>query len=184
MRGSSSLGAGGRLGKLARQPTPKQLAFARNIISGMNPSEAYREAGYRCGKPSTVAKEANRLLHNPNVSPIIDKGREEGRKRAQWTLETELERLRAVNDRSFEAITSGGGIRRDESTAFFGSLDRLHDLTNNLPDSENKKEMAVFIDGEGRITNEEVLKAVREGGVIAEPIIFFSYEVPETPGEA
>lgn len=52
--------------------TPKQKRFARNIVKGMNPSDAYRDA-YDCIKMSddAIKVEANRLYNHPNVSQEI-----------------------------------------------------------------------------------------------------------------
>ena len=109
--------------------TPKQRAFARAIVEGMNPSEAYIEAYGAVGsKPETVAVEAQRLMKNPNVSPIIERGREEAARAASWSLATALERLSEANQTAFEAMREQGPTK-EVMGAFFGSLDRLNRLS-------------------------------------------------------
>ena len=52
--------------------TPKEDAFARAIVSGCGPSEAYRAAGYSTrGTPATIASEASRVLARPHVADHI-----------------------------------------------------------------------------------------------------------------
>lgn len=52
--------------------TPKQEKFARNIVKGMNPSDAYRNA-YDCDKMTdeAIKVEANRTYNHPNISQRI-----------------------------------------------------------------------------------------------------------------
>lgn len=109
--------------------TPKQRKFADGIVGGLNPSEAYR-AAYDCSRmrPATVATEAQRLMVNPNVAPIIERGFEAAAKSAVWSRETALRRLEAVNLDTYRRITETGresALDRAASDAFFKSLDRL-----------------------------------------------------------
>lgn len=109
--------------------TPKQRKFAERIVSGMNPSEAYR-AAYDCArmKPATVATQAQRLMRHPNIAPMIEQGFEAAAKSAVWSRETALRRLEAVNLETYERLTETGregGLDRAASDAFFKSLDRL-----------------------------------------------------------
>lgn len=67
---------------MGRTPTPKQLEFANAIVSGAAPSEAYRQAYRADGMSSaSVAREAQRLLSNPVIAPIVEEGRREARSR-------------------------------------------------------------------------------------------------------
>lgn len=111
--------------------TPKQQAFANAIVEGMNPSEAYRAAGYSNRMSAhAVTVEAQRLLKHPVISRAIESGKEEAARKAAWSRETALERLQDVNGIAYGAIKEKGRIQRDTANAFFGSLDRLNDMTD------------------------------------------------------
>lgn len=62
---------------MKRHLTPKEDAFARAIVSGHSPSEAYRMAGYSTrGTAATIASEASRIQARPQVVEQIDVLRE------------------------------------------------------------------------------------------------------------
>lgn len=133
--------------------TPKQEAFARGIISGLNPSEAYKQAGYKAGNPATVATEAQRLMNNPHIAPIIRQGRQAAMTNAVWSRTIALERVQAVNDSLYRKITEEGEMSRDTLRAFLDSTAMLNDLS----DVEHEKELR-------REIVEEETREVREGG--------------------
>ena len=116
----------------AGRPTARQERFARCVVEGMNPSEAYRAAGYSTGGMSaaSVATEASRLMGNPNVSPIIEKGRADAMESAVWCRERAIERLQAVNDACYSRLVGGDGERLDKDAlgGFLGTLDKLNAL--------------------------------------------------------
>lgn len=113
----------------SREPTPKQQAFARAVASGMNPSEAYRAAGYSCNMPANhVRREAYRVLHAPNVSRLIARLKAEAEERAVWSRQTAIDRLADVNARAYRRIAGTPperALERSDVAAFFGSVDRL-----------------------------------------------------------
>ena len=80
--------------------TPKQEQFARLYVETGNASEAYRQiynTDHR--KPETVTKEASTLLHNPDITAMVDGLKEEARQRHAVTvgdLLHELEQARAA----------------------------------------------------------------------------------------
>lgn len=114
--------------------TPKQRAFADAIVAGLNPSEAYRAAGYsQRMSASSIAREAQRLLAHPNISPIVERGRRRAAKGAEWSREKAIARLSAINDAAYSALVAiAAGERFDNAArgAFFDSLDRLNALTD------------------------------------------------------
>ena len=64
-------------------PTPKQAAFAQNVIAGMSYSDAYR-AAYDCAKmkTATVNRKASELMRNGKIAAIVENGRAEAAKAA------------------------------------------------------------------------------------------------------
>lgn len=112
--------------------TPKRQLFAEKIIAGLNPSEAYRAAGYSCARMSakSIANEAHKLVNHPDISPIIEEGRKAAAEAARWSLAMATERMQAVNDRAFLEITALGFIEKSPGPkAFFDSADRLNRYT-------------------------------------------------------
>lgn len=110
-------------------PTPKQEAFARNVVEGMNPLEAYKAAGYKADG-QTGATEAQRLMKHPDIAPMIEEGKREAMSRASWNRREAMERMRAVNDAALSCI-GGGDMGANVLRAFFDSaaaLDRLADI--------------------------------------------------------
>lgn len=110
--------------------TPKQRAFAARIIEGANPSEAYRDA-YRANGMSeaSIAREAQRVLRNPNVTPIVEKGIQESMQAAAWCRAEAVERLERVNQRCFERLdTDTDTLDKTALNGFLESIDRLNAL--------------------------------------------------------
>lgn len=137
--------------------TPKQEAFARGIISGLNPSEAYRAAGYTAKNSATVATEAQRLMNNPHIAPIIQAGRQEAMTKAVWSRTIALERVQAVNDALYKKITDEGEMSRDTLRAFLDSAAMLSDLADVAHEKELRREVLA-----------EETREIREGGLADE----------------
>lgn len=120
---------------MGRTPTPKQLEFANAIVSGAAPSEAYRQAYRADGMSSaSVAREAQRLLSNPVIAPIVEEGRREAAEAAKWSLRKSLERLQAVNDRCYEELLEG--MDGTALRGFTDTLDRLNELADVKREAE------------------------------------------------
>lgn len=125
--------------------TPKRMAFVNAIVSGMNPSEAYREAGYSCRMGArAVAVEANRLLRNPDISLAVMHGQAEAVKRALWSRETALERLDEVNRIALEGMRETGLTGRDNVSGFMESFDRLQAMTEEKREADNAPKIFLF----------------------------------------
>ena len=69
--------------------TPKQHIFIDGILSGLNQSDAYREAYDVDGMmPATIHNEAFKLMANPEIATSIEASRQH---RRGWTLARILE---------------------------------------------------------------------------------------------
>ena len=69
--------------------TPKQHIFCDGILSGLNQSDAYREAYQVDGMaPATIHNEAFKLMSNPEIATSIEASRQH---RRGWTLARILE---------------------------------------------------------------------------------------------
>jgi exosome complex RNA-binding protein Csl4 len=85
--------------------TPQQEKFAQAVASGMNQSDAYREA-YKV-KPTTktesVNQNASRLMANVNIASRVDELRAPIVKAAQLTLEAHLNDLKGLRNMATKA---------------------------------------------------------------------------------
>ena len=121
------------MGAMAKDKlNPKQQAFADAIVAGMNPSEAYRAAGYSCARmsPASIAVEAQRKLKHPQISLIVEEGRKAAAEAARWTLALATERMRIVNDKAIEEIEQLGFVKKSPAyRAVMDSADRLNRYT-------------------------------------------------------
>ena len=142
--------------------TPKQNKFANAIIAGASPVEAYREAGYsqRMSK-AAQAVAAQKLLHHPNISVMIEEGKTEAARMAVWSREKAIERLQAVNDAAYTRIMNKGAesrLERAEALTFMESLDRLNGLCNVAAESVDAAPVIVF--------DKEAAEAARKAGAV------------------
>lgn len=78
--------------------TPKQEAFAQAVASGMNQSDAYRDA-YAAGKMklTSINVNASKLVANTKVALRIAELRKPVVEAAQITLTSHLERLKVLS---------------------------------------------------------------------------------------
>ena len=104
--------------------TSKQLAFAHGVASGLNHSEAYRQAyDAENMSPTTIRDEAYDLMQHPDVSPTIKALQQAVTDAAvgaaAWSLdrlvgefEVNMELGRTINDRGVPAglSASNGAI--------------------------------------------------------------------------
>lgn len=111
-------------------PTSKQRKFALGIIEGMNPSEAYKAAGYKASNPKTVAVEAQKLLKSPNVSLIVNEGKEQAMADAVWSRKVAIERAQAVQDRAYNQLMNDENFNPQIYKAWAESADMLNRLAN------------------------------------------------------
>ncbi len=89
---------GGTLPKLSEQ----QEKFCRNVVEGMNQSEAYLAAGYKC-KPEDARCHASALIAKHNIATRIDALRKQAAERTEVTVEKLTAKLWWVFDRAAEA---------------------------------------------------------------------------------
>ena len=100
--------------------TPKQHIFIDGILSGLNQSDAYREAYDVDGMmPATIHNEAFKLMANPEIATSIEASRQH---RRGWTLARILEEA----DRNLKgAQESGQWAPANGALAFIGKATSL-----------------------------------------------------------
>lgn len=89
--------------------TPKQEKFIEGVVAGMNLTDAYR-AAYNCArmKPETVNNKAWELSRKGEIAARIEKARTEAAKKAQWSLDIAVERVRKLNDKAISDLEEDG----------------------------------------------------------------------------
>lgn len=116
--------------------TPKRQAFINAIIQGLNPSEAYRAAGYSCNGMSSasIANEAYKLIKNPDISPIIEERQREAAEKVDFSFFELLNRSNKAGLQASENLTD----ERGNYNAGAGSV-VLKTTEQLLPYVEDKK---------------------------------------------
>ena len=124
-----------------RSPTKRQRAFIRAYLAGEPPSRAYSLAGYSTENmtPSTIATEAQRVLHSPNVAPIILSAKRDATRQAAWDRLLAIRRTQAVNDAAYQQIMDGD-LSRDTADVYLRTERRLSDLTGVPMEIQLRKE--------------------------------------------
>lgn len=120
--------------------TPKQESFVMAYVETGNASAAYRQAyAAKNMKPETVAKEANRLLENPKVTPMLTELRSSHQERHNVTVDTltnefESSRQLAMAEKQASAAVAAStakaklhGHMVDRKQISFEDLDSLTD---------------------------------------------------------
>ena len=132
------------------KPTKKQETFAKLVGDGVPQVDAYREAYDSSGNQNTQRKEAHKLAHSPNVSPMIEGRREENarlavrsaRSRSAWIIE----RLVGEAEGSPEDSNASARIRALEI------LGKASGLFDGDGDREAKRKSATMEELEAELT--------------------------------
>lgn len=94
--------------------TPKQQKFVDNIISGKNPSEAYRKAYNTSANNNTIAKEAQNILNNPKISPIIEQKKAEIEEELKYTAKDSFLNLSFAQEKAIESGNIQAYLKAEE----------------------------------------------------------------------
>ena len=81
-----------------KKPTHLQQRFINNILIGMNKTDAYLSAGYKCSRPAARAN-AVRLITNDSIRKEIEKAQKKAAEKVQLTQEYILSGLMDVANR-------------------------------------------------------------------------------------
>lgn len=100
--------------KKIKKLTPKQQKFVDNIVSGKNPSEAYRKAYNTSANNNTIAKEAQNILKNPNVTPIIEQKKAQIEEELKYTVKDSFLNLESAQSKAMEDGNINAYIKAEE----------------------------------------------------------------------
>ena len=73
-----------------------QINFCEGILRGKSQSEAYRDAGFNAGSPSSVAAGASKLMKNPEVRRYLADRRKEVQEQTDITQKATLKEMARV----------------------------------------------------------------------------------------
>ncbi len=92
--------------------TEAQSKFVDGLLSGMNATDAYRDA-YNCEhmSPGAVRVDACRLKKHPNVSLILSAAREAGMSKAVLSQEQYIQRLNEAEERCWKSGNAGAAVQ-------------------------------------------------------------------------
>ena len=137
-----------------KEPTPKQRKFAECIVSGMNPSEAYREA-YDATRmrDATVAVEAQKTLSIGKVSKLIEEGRKSALSASAWTFSKMEQQLEHMNAELF-GMLEDEGFSRPVFSAWLQTVDRLNRVNGTVSEADRRRDEAA-----------DAARAVRNGAL-------------------
>lgn len=83
--------------------TPKQEKFCLNIVSGMNPAQAYKEAyNPPNAKDETIRVQANKTLHLPNIFLHIEELRKQQQKEINYTAKDSFNKFNELQKKALE----------------------------------------------------------------------------------
>lgn len=110
--------------------TPKRKRFARAIVEGANPSEAYRAAYATDGMSAkSVANEAHKLLSDPDISRMVREGEEKAMAESIWNRALAIERLERLNERCYSILMANeNSIDRDALNGFMTTATMLNEM--------------------------------------------------------
>lgn len=110
--------------------TPKRKRFARAIVEGANPSEAYRAAYATDGMSAkSVANEAHKLMSDPDISRMVREGEEKAMAESIWNRALAIERLERLNERCYSVLMANeNSIDRDALNGFMTTATMLNEV--------------------------------------------------------
>ena len=126
--------------KKIKKLTPKQQKFVEGIVSGKNPSEAYRQAYNTSANNNTIAKEAQNILKNPNITPIIEQKKAKIEQELIYTAKDSFLNLELAQSQALEQGNIQAYLKAEELKG------KLLGLYTEKRDIDIKGQQTIFVD--------------------------------------
>lgn len=126
--------------KKIKKLTPKQEKFVEGIVSGKNPSEAYRQAYNTSANNNTIAKEAQNILKNPNIAPIIEQKKAKIEEELIYTAKDSFLNLNFAQEKAIEQGNIQAYLKAEELKG------KLLGLYTEKRDIDIKGQQTIFVD--------------------------------------
>ena len=127
--------------KKQRKLTPKQEKFCQNIVSGLNPAQAYKQAyNPPTANNNTIRVEAHDTLKSPNVSLRIEELRRKQEKELNYTTKDSFLNLELAQSQALEQGNIQAYLKAEELKG------KLLGFYTEKRDIEVKGQQTIFVD--------------------------------------
>ena len=146
--------------------TPAQLGFVRDIVAGMNKTDAYKKNYPNNMNKKTINKRASELFRQPHIQEKYNQLLEDMKleealiKSVVYEKENAIKDLMYLKEKAKQSIENDG-FRQASSNSFLNAVKELCVLNDLYP----KKEKSENNDLENKIANDlmSIMEQVREG---------------------
>lgn len=127
--------------KQRKKLTPKQEKFVEGIVSGKNPSEAYREAyDTETTNPVTIKTSAQKILRKPYIATTIQEKKAKIEEELIYTAKDSFLNLNFAQEKAIESGNIQAYLKAEELKG------KLLGLYTEKRDIEVKGQQTIFVD--------------------------------------
>ena len=126
--------------KKIKKLTPKQQKFVDNIVSGKNPSEAYKEAYKNNMTPKEISIEAQHQLKNTSISLAIEQKKAQIEEELKYTAKDSFLNLNFAQEKAIEQGNIQAYLKAEELKG------KLLGLYTEKRDIDIKGQQTIFVD--------------------------------------
>lgn len=120
--------------------TPKQNKFVDNIVKGMNPSEAYKQAYPTKQTPKEISVDAQKKLKSPNISLAIQQRKAKIEEELVYTAKDSFFNLELAQSEALAQGNMNAYLKAEELKG------KLLGLYTEKKDIELKGQQTIFVD--------------------------------------
>ena len=127
--------------KKQKKLTPKQEKFVEGIVSGKNPSEAYKEAyDTETTNPVTIKTSAQKILRKPYIATTIQEKKAKIEEELIYTAKDSFLNLNFAQEKAIESGNIQAYLKAEELKG------KLLGLYTEKRDIEVKGQQTIFVD--------------------------------------
>ena len=126
--------------KKIKKLTPKQQKFVDNIVSGKNPSEAYKSAYKNNMTPKEISIDAQHQLKKPNIALAIEEKRKKQQEELIYTAKDSFLNLELAQSQALEQGNIQAYLKAEELKG------KLLGLYTEKRDIDIKGQQTIFVD--------------------------------------
>lgn len=123
-----------------RKLTPRQEKFVEGIVSGKNPSEAYRQAYNTKQTPKEISVDAQKKLKSPNIHLAIQQRKAKIEEELVYTAKDSFANLSFAQEKAIEQGNMNAYLKAEELKG------KLLGLYTEKKDIELKGQQTIFVD--------------------------------------
>ena len=126
--------------KKIKKLTPKQEKFVEGIVSGKNPSEAYKQAYDTKQTPKEISVDAQKQLKKPNIRLAIQERKAKIEEELIYTAKDSFANLSFAQEKAIESGNIQAYLKAEELKG------KLIGLYTEKRDIELKGQQTIFVD--------------------------------------